>query len=273
MPTPLFSVVTIAVDCANQAEATARSVLAQDFADYEYIVKDGRSTDGTPERLAALGVPCIISTPDDGIYDAMNQALANCRGEYVCFMNAGDVFLDEHTLGIVARCIDTKGHPDLLYGDIRSFVTHPDTTLRALSRDGRLICYPSRLGRFYLYRKMICHQAWYLKREVYVQHGFSTDLKLLADYLLLLQLVLDNHVSYAHIPAVVAVFDGTGATGKQSRTKEEERDRVLRSVYGRAELALYNLAFKALQQVYRRVMYPLVYPLLPDPIRGKANGF
>jgi len=67
MARPLFSVVTVTLNCADAAEATARSVLAQSYADVEYLVKDGRSHDGTAERLQALGCNVVVSA-DTGIY-------------------------------------------------------------------------------------------------------------------------------------------------------------------------------------------------------------
>src|ERR687883_1909022 len=103
MSEPLFSIVTVTLNCAEDAEHTAQSVVAQTFTDYEYIVKDGGSTDGTVERLRAFEKPQIYVSPDQGVYSAMNQALAACSGIYVCFLNAGDLFATPETLTRVAE--------------------------------------------------------------------------------------------------------------------------------------------------------------------------
>ena len=96
---PFFSVVTVTLNAAEKAAQTARSVLEQTFGDYEYIVKDGGSTDDTVRKLRELGSFNIQVCRDSGIYNAMNQALRCCSGKYVCFLNAGDVFTSESVPG------------------------------------------------------------------------------------------------------------------------------------------------------------------------------
>jgi glycosyltransferase involved in cell wall biosynthesis len=253
---PLFSVITIALNCAEDAERTARSVLAQAGTSYEYLIKDGGSTDGTVERLRALGVR-VVSTPDDGIYDAMNQGLTASGGEYVVFMNAGDVFAAPDVLATVAQHIERRGRPDFLYGDIRSLVRHP--YLAETTAKGRLIRYPERLGRFWLFRKMICHQAWFVRRAIYAAQPFDTNYRVLSDNAFLLDMVLRRRVSYAHVPSVVAVFDGGGLSTKRSQEVEAERERARRTVDG-------------MRWINRTIVYPLIYPLLPERLRGRASG-
>jgi glycosyltransferase involved in cell wall biosynthesis len=270
---PLFSIITITLNCVDAAKRTARSVLAQDFTDYEYIVKDGGSTDGTVEQLSALGLSNIVSSPDGGIYGGMNAGLALAHGRYICFLNAGDVFAGPDTLAHVAQCIAAADQPDFLYGDIRSLINHPylgrgtDQTA-----PGRLICYPNRLGRFYLYRKMICHQAWFVKQEVYARQPFDRNYLILADYSYLLHMVLIHRVRYTHIPHVVVVFDGDGVSSKPSLARDEERQAILKSVFSSYERDLYELLFRLMRFVNRTIVYRWIYPLMSKQMRGKASG-
>ncbi|NNJ09084.1 glycosyltransferase [Chloroflexales bacterium ZM16-3] len=269
---PLFSVVTIALNCADDAERTARSVLAQDYPDVEYLVQDGGSTDGTPERLMALGVTEIVSAPDGGIYDAMNQAIARCRGSYVCFMNAGDEFVGPGVLRAVAQAITDAGHPDLLFGDIRSLVRHPFLSAAEQPAAGRLIRYPDRVGRFWLYRKMICHQAWFVRREIYAAQPFDTSFCILADYDYLLDLLLRRRARYAHLAEVVVIFDGGGLSTQASQRRDAERARALAHSYSPIELGIYQAVFGGMKWLNRTLVYPLIYPLLPERLRGRASG-
>jgi len=156
MNAPLFSIVTVTLNCADDAVRTAQSVLSQDFADYEYIVKDGGSQDGTVERFSDLGVT-VVQKYDQGIYDAMNQALALCRGEYVYFLNAGDTFFDNPVLSNVAAKLNPAAA--IVYGDVM------------LQPCGQRTSYPATLTPYYLFKKNICHQAWLARRDIYTNLG------------------------------------------------------------------------------------------------------
>ncbi|WP_322813786.1 glycosyltransferase family 2 protein [Chloroflexus sp.] len=269
MKQPLFSIITITLNCAVDAEQTARSVLAQDFADVEYLVKDGCSADGTAERLQSLGVRVIVS-PDTGIYDAMNQGVAHAQGTYVCFLNAGDRFNGPDVLSAVAEEITRSGEPDFLYGDVRSFVRHPHLgTGRAGA--GRLITYPDRLNRFWLYRKMICQQVWFVRREIYLAQPFATDYRILADYAYLLDMILRRRVRYRHVAKEVAIFDGGGVSSRRSALRDAERQRALQTVYAPWELRLYETIFGGMRWLNRTLIYPMI-PLLPERWRARLSG-
>lgn len=267
---PRFSIVTITLNSADAAERTARSVLAQRGATFEYIVKDGGSHDDTVSRLRTLGVEQLVVTPDRGIYDAMNQGLARCRGDYVCLMNAGDTFAGPDVLATVAAHLVRLGEPDFAYGDIRSLVRHPH--LRDEDQQGgRLIRYPERLSRFWLYRKMICHQAWFVRRELYTAVPYDPDYAILADYSYLLDMLLRRRVRYAHIPEVVAIFDAGGLSTRRSEQQRLERQRVHRATFSAPERWLYGGLFQSIGWLNRRFVYRL-YPLLPEPVRGRLGG-
>ena len=102
---PRFSIITVVKDDVAGVIASLRSIFSQTCPDYEVIVQDGASTDGTTEALRTFGswIDDVESAPDGGIYEAMNTALARARGDWVQFLNAGDVFLDP---GVLARVSD-----------------------------------------------------------------------------------------------------------------------------------------------------------------------
>lgn len=271
MAEPLFSIVSVTLNCADAAARTAESVLAQRGARYEYLVKDGGSSDGTVERLRALGAR-VVARPDDGVYDAMNQALPLCRGEYVVFMNGGDLFAGPDALAAAARAIERHGRPDFLYGDIRSRNRHPFLRAQEQPAEGRPVHYPGRLGRFWLFRKMICHQAWFVRRSVYEARPFDTRYRVLADNAYLLDMVLRRQLRTAHVPQIVAVFEGGGLSAQDAQGVAAERRRMLTECYSPAERALYGAAFAALRAVNRAVVYPILYPLIGSRLRGRASG-
>jgi glycosyltransferase involved in cell wall biosynthesis len=267
---PLFSIITVTLNCAEAAAATARSVLAQRGADLEYLVKDGGSHDGTAERLRDLGVR-VVARPDTGIYDAMNQALVLCSGRYVCFLNAGDTFPDDRTLARVGARLAALGYPELAYGDVRSLSAHPQLPGQIESRE---IQYPARLGRFYLFRRMVCHQAWFVRREAYLTRGgFDTRYRLLADYDFLLRLLAAPGVRVGHVPAVTAVFQGGGASDQDRARVQAERHAIQARAFRSFERAFYSAAYYGGRALLSELLYRRIYPRLSPAARRRLHGW
>ncbi|MDR1380203.1 MAG: glycosyltransferase, partial [Tannerella sp.] len=90
---PVFSIITVTFNAGKVLEQTILSVVNQSYPGIEYIVIDGNSSDNTKEIIEqyASGISCRVSEPDRGLYDAMNKGLRLATGDYVWFLNAGDV--------------------------------------------------------------------------------------------------------------------------------------------------------------------------------------
>jgi glycosyltransferase involved in cell wall biosynthesis len=226
----LFSVITVTLNCAANAVRTAQSVFRQNFTEYEYIVKDGGSTDGTIEHLRALGAQVTVR-PDAGIFDAMNQALDLCSGEFVYFLNAGDVFVGEQVLLQVAEQVAARPAVDFFYGNV---ILHQDDRYVQLKNQaglGPLVLPPERLSPFYLFRWGLCHQAWFVRRSLYQARPFDTRYALLGDYDFLLNQVLGRQVVYKHIPVLVAEYSAGGRSEREQARRLAERQLVLRAYF------------------------------------------
>ena len=80
-----ISIITICYNCASDLERTIKSVLTQTYSNIEYIIVDGGSTDYTPQVIDKYKdrIKCIISEPDDGIYDALNKSIRKASGEWI----------------------------------------------------------------------------------------------------------------------------------------------------------------------------------------------
>lgn len=93
---PLISIITVSYNAVNSIEETILSVINQNFKDFEYIIIDGGSTDGTLDIIKKYQdkITFWVSEPDKGIYDAMNKAISYAKGKYICFINSGDILLD-----------------------------------------------------------------------------------------------------------------------------------------------------------------------------------
>jgi glycosyltransferase involved in cell wall biosynthesis len=176
---PTVSIITITYNAERFLERTIESVIRQTATDYEYIIVDGGSTDGTLAIIRRYDsyVTRWISEPDSGLYDAMNKGLHLATGDYVWFMNAGDELYDEETLSSLLDEI-TQSKADVYYSD--ALFVQEDSSPVGL----RSMITPHTLPTHLTWTDMalgmkVCHQAFVAKRSLapdYDIHNLSADL-------------------------------------------------------------------------------------------------
>lgn len=112
-----FSIITICKENLSELKKTYYSVLNQTYRDFEWIVIDGGSSDGTREWLIEKNIPTWLSEPDSGIYNALNKGIFLSTGKYIIFMNSGDCFVGDNILTDCQSIIEQKHFPAFVYGD------------------------------------------------------------------------------------------------------------------------------------------------------------
>lgn len=175
---PFFTIIIVCLNPGKKLAGTLKSVERQTFHNYEVIIKDGLSKDGSLsyaydlqrawEKERCAGSLAVISKKDAGIYDAMNQAAAEARGNYLYFLNCGDEFASQTVLEEMAGFI--SGRAGIFYGDIRERQT------------GQRVASNPHIDAFACYRNVPCHQACFYSRELLTAHPFETKYKVRADY-------------------------------------------------------------------------------------------
>jgi glycosyltransferase involved in cell wall biosynthesis len=172
----LFSVITVTYNAAEVLERTILSVLSQSYPQLEYIIIDGNSSDGTKEIIEqyAAGLSYRVSEPDRGLYDAMNKGLRKATGDYVWFLNAGDVLANSNTVKDLAAVAERNGMPDILYGETDLMdMQGKIIAARRLKAPQTLTWKSFRMGM------LVCHQAFITKRSIApaydLQYRFSSD--------------------------------------------------------------------------------------------------
>jgi len=117
---PLISIITVVYNGKALLEKTIRSVLEQTYHPIEFIIVDGGSNDGTLDIIKRYEkqISTWITEKDEGIYHAMNKGVAMASGAWICFLNCGDVLVNNHTIQEVVEGIKTNNYPDILYGNI-----------------------------------------------------------------------------------------------------------------------------------------------------------
>lgn len=202
---PLISVVTVSYNAADTIEQTILSVINQNFTDYEYIIVDGGSTDSTLDIIKKYQdkITLWVSEPDRGIYDAMNKGIRFAKGEWINFMNAGDSFSDEETLGASVQSIAKQPNIEVLYSDVNRFLDGKFIEKSILYHENR---YSMRSASF-----AICHQACIYKRnlhEIYGKYLVSKGL-VTADYLFLSLIPKEK---FYKVPTPIANYDMAGVS-------------------------------------------------------------
>lgn len=175
-----FSIITVCFNSEKTLERTIQSVLGQTVADYEYIIVDGASKDGTLDVIKAYepkfgGRLKWISEPDKGIYDAMNKGIKMAQGEIIGIVNSDD-WLEPEAFSIIEKAASENGAKGIVYtGDIRYH--YNDGTTQVISYSQKDLAHYAKIWRLGLN-----HPATFVPRQLYEEYGlFDTNIKLQAD--------------------------------------------------------------------------------------------
>lgn len=207
------SIVTVCFNCLESLKKTVLSVRQQSFSDFEYVIVDGGSTDGTPQYLASLDNCRWISERDNGIYDAMNKAVSLSHGDYVIFMNAGDVFASPDVL---ASVFASPRSADVVYGDVIKVVNDRPRLKKAEAPHNA-------------HRMFFCHQCAFTRRDTLLAFPFDTSYRLSADFKLYKLLWKDNR-TFERVDTPVAVFDTNGLSNVRRLDGLKENIAVIKQV-------------------------------------------
>lgn len=238
-----FSVITCTYNAAEVVGRTLDSVLSQTWAQVEHIIIDGASKDATMSlvddyvarsREEETGHDIVVvSERDRGLYDAMNKGIARATGDYVVFINAGDVFPDEHTLENISNDVNERSDgklPAVLYGDTnivddQGVVLHP-----------RRLAPPEHLTwRSFRHGMLVCHQAFYARTDLAKREPYDLSYRFSADVdwcIRIMKRAEREHLQLLRLPEVVADYLDGGMTNKNHRASLMERFSIMRRHYG-----------------------------------------
>lgn len=194
MKSPRVSIVTIGFNCIEELKSTVQSVVGQRDVDFEFIVIDGGSSDGTRDFLTSLTFPSFqwVSEPDKGVWDAMNKGVARSSGEYVIFMNAGDLFASSDSLSRLVKaaspeyvCVYGDAIFKLVSGELVKVVAKP---LRDLWKG---MCFS--------------HQALISRRDALVENPFPV-VDRVADYTFIVNQYLGGAGRFKYVNEPICIY-------------------------------------------------------------------
>lgn len=217
MPTPILSIITVCFCAREELRATLENVLIQTWKHFEYLVIDGDSGDGTKELLEKASLQFekaeipfrFVSEPDQGIYDAMNKGTLMAGGNWLLFLNAGDLLADSHVLEHIFR-EPSKGQ--ILYGD----------TVCIYQNNQKL--YPALPLTHLPYEMAFCHQSAFIRRELLLEHPYDITYRVCADHHFFLSMYLQNKIfDYRSLPVSIYEISGYSDTNKWISHQEKHR--------------------------------------------------
>lgn len=244
---PSATVITVCLNNLDGLIPTSRSILAQRDVDLEWIVVDGGSRDGSVEFLTRLERVRWTSGPDRGIFDAMNKGVAMATGEWILFMNSGDTFVEELSLG---KLLHASENLDVAYGD--AFFSYGDSLRLKLARSPGWIPW----------MPPCVHQSLAARADLLRRFPFDSNLDLAADYAFLLQ-AWDAKARIARKRLTVSVYDRRG-------TSDHNWLKALRQwqdIGARRREPVSHRAFKRWLRLYFGALWRLRSLLPPDLLR------
>lgn len=224
----MLSIITINRNNKLGLEKTLQSIYPSSGADFEHIIIDGNSTDGSIALIEEYAVKYPIdwvSESDSGIFNAMNKGLNRVQGDYVIFMNSGDAFCEGVLTSELLKSIKQY---DLIYGDILVSVGNVTSQVKQTEK----------LDFVYMIGKTICHQSVFMKAELCKKYRFTEEAKfsLMGDWIQLFEILKNEKIFINKTNRNICVYDGEGQSEKYAEKRHLQRRQYLQRNYSQWEM-------------------------------------
>lgn len=197
---PVLSIITINYNNVSGLLKTMQSVFDQTNQDFEYIVIDGGSTDGSKQSIKIVdeNLSCWISEPDRGIYHAMNKGIQRATGNYLLFLNSGDVLKSSLSVGEI---IPQLNNWDIVYTDLEVI----------FEKESCIQTFPDILSFKHFFYHSLPHPASFIKRVLFERYGnYDENLKICSDWKFFTEVICKYNVTYKHLDMVFACHFANG---------------------------------------------------------------
>lgn len=210
---------TIITICYNDREGlrrTLESVKRQTVRDFQYVVIDGGSKDGSAELLDEYAdvIDYGVSEPDGGIYNAMNKGISHAEGDYCLFLNGGDYLYSYDT---IERVLPLLGSADFMTGDTES-----------IHDDGSVSLWPSvnKVTVYLMAMYSLSHQATFIRTALLKARPYREDLRIVSDWEQMFYELIIRDRTYCRLPLKICCFTPGGVSGTED-VRKAERKKVL----------------------------------------------
>ena len=255
-----LSIITINRNNAEGLENTMRSVAAQTFKEFEYIVIDGASTDSSVEVIKKYECRYAhlkwVSEPDKGIYNAMNKGIRMASGDYIQILNSADCLASEDVTKQMLAALDKDGNPSILYGNmVKCFP------------DGRKMvdkCFAGKeITMMGMFTGSLNHDPTYIRHDLFEKYGYYDEsLKIVSDWKWFLQAIILGGEKPQYEDMIVTLFDMTGISETNKELDKAERKQVLEQLFPPTILKDYEQYAFSIDQMKRLKRHPWAYKMV-----------
>ncbi|MEO6287387.1 MAG: glycosyltransferase family 2 protein [Dyadobacter sp.] len=223
---PTISIITVVRNGERSIEHAIKSIISQTYKNIEYIIIDGKSTDGTVEKIQKYheNINYWISEPDSGIYDAMNKGVLASNGDWLLFINADDHLVSATSIEEAVSYLTTC-EKSIAYGKIN--FTYPNGSVASYGSEWNDLKY-----RFRNVAACIPHQATFHAKALFAGQYFDTSFRIAGDYDFLLRHLKDHDACF--IPVTVTNMDGGGISATVSKIdllKDTRKAQIKNNMY------------------------------------------
>lgn len=258
---PFLSIITINRNNAVGLERTMQSVWNQTRKDFECIVVDGASTDGSVEIIKYYSTLFQdrmrwVSEPDKGIYNAMNKAIRMASGDYLQFVNSGDILASDDVTERMYIALENNQRPAILYGNMLK-----DMPKGVIVRDKCFAGQEMTMLGFYV--GTLNHSPAYIWRSLFEQYGpYDETLKIVSDWKWYLKAIVFGEEKPVYADIDVTLFDMTGISEINKGLDKAERRQVLKEMVPNTILSDYDQWSFPIDQMKRLKRHPWAYKIV-----------
>ena len=230
---PLVSVITVVYNSVQYIEKTILSVINQSYPNIEYLIIDGKSTDGTLDVIAKYKkyIDVVVSEPDKGLYDAMNKGLALAKGDYVWFINSGDEIYDLNSADFVFRNKET--YADIYYGETQIIDVNGKTIGMRRHQSPENLSWKS-----FRWGMKVCHQSLIVKRTIAGNYDLSYRFSADFDWAIS---ALKKAKSIENTGLILSKFMDGGMSKQNLKASLAERFQIMKKNYGLIPTVLIHI--------------------------------
>ncbi len=213
-----YSIITVNYNNREGLRQTIKSVISQTFRDYEFIVIDGGSDDGSTDVLREYDkdITYWVSEKDSGIYNAMNKGIAKARGEYLNFMNSGDCFYNDDVLQQVDN---HHSEADIIVGR--------DYHYSEEKHQGHASIQPPRVTMIHFFVATLDHQSSFIRRQLFQDSPYNESFRLVSDWIFFTEKIVKEQKQVEFIPYIVCRREEGGLSDLQRERNRQEIDAYL----------------------------------------------